>query len=139
MSLFHRDRSLFNPVYSTISCPSFNSYWSRCIKNCKPGPAHRFKETLEQFFESVNLQAQDRDANQIPDLESFIDIRRDTSGCKSTFDLIEYAYDLDVPQEVLEHPVLEALKQGSNDLVAWSNVSLLPCDPHGFACSTPHF
>ena len=98
------------------------------MKNCKPGPAHRFKETLEQFFESVNLQAQDRDANQIPDLESFIDIRRDTSGCKSTFDLIEYAYDLDVPQEVLEHPVIEALKQGSNDLVAWSNVSFLPCD-----------
>lgn len=96
-------------------------YWSRCMKNCKPGPAHRFKETLEQFFESVNLQAQDRDANQIPDLESFIDIRRDTSGCKSTFDLIEYAYDIDVPQEVLEHPVIEALKQGSNDLVAWSN------------------
>jgi alpha-muurolene/germacrene-A/gamma-muurolene synthase len=96
------------------------------MKNCKPGPAHRFKETLEQFFESVNLQAQDRDANQIPDLESFIDIRRDTSGCKSTFDLIEYAYDLDIPQEVLEHPVIEALKQGSNDLVAWSNVSFIP-------------
>lgn len=95
------------------------------MKNCKPGPAHRFKETLEQFFESVNLQAQDRDANQIPDLESFIDIRRDTSGCKSTFDLIEYAYDIDVPQEVLEHPVIEALKQGSNDLVAWSNVSFI--------------
>lgn len=100
------------------------------MKNCKPGPAHRFKETLEQFFESVNLQAQDRDANQIPDLESFIDIRRDTSGCKSTFDLIEYAYDLDVPQEVLEHPVLEALKQGSNDLVAWSNVSSPPHASH---------
>lgn len=95
------------------------------MKNCKPGPAHRFKETLAQFFESVNLQAQDRDANQIPDLESFIDIRRDTSGCKSTFDLVEYAYDLDIPQEVLEHPVIEALKQGSNDLVAWSNVSSL--------------
>ena len=112
------------PQHLLIISPLSHSYWARCMENCKPGPAHRFKETLEQFFESVNLQAQDRDANQIPDLESFIDIRRDTSGCKSTFDLIEYAYDLDVPQEVLEHPVLEALKQGSNDLVAWSNVSL---------------
>lgn len=109
------------------------------MKNCKPGPAHRFKETLEQFFESVNLQAQDRDANQIPDLESFIDIRRDTSGCKSTFDLIEYAYDLDVPQHVLEHPVLEALKQGSNDLVAWSNVRFPPPISHCSTCSRSHF
>ena len=120
MSLSHHDRSLFISN-GFILVP--HSYWARCLKNCKPGPSHRFKETLEQFFESVNLQAQDRDRNQIPDLESFIDIRRDTSGCKSTFDLIEYAYDIDVPQEVLEHPVIEALKQGSNDLVAWSNVS----------------
>jgi alpha-muurolene/germacrene-A/gamma-muurolene synthase len=80
-------------------------------------------ETLEQFFESVNLQAQARDAGIIPDLESYIDVRRDTSGCKSAFDLIEYSMGIDLPEYVHEHPVIEALKQGSNDLVTWSNVS----------------
>lgn len=99
------------------------SYWSRCIADAKPAVQHRFKETLAQFFESVNLQARDRDANTIPDLESFIDIRRDTSGCKSVFDLVEYAMDIELPDEVLDHPVIAALKQGSNDLVTWSNVS----------------
>lgn len=83
---------------------------------------HRFKETLAQFFEAVNLQAQDRDADVIPDLESFIDIRRDTSGCKPVYDLVEYSLGLDLPDEVVENPIIEALKLASNDLVAWSNV-----------------
>jgi len=124
------------PRLLTVSIvPPHNSYWSRCIKNFKPAPANRFKETIGLFFEAVNGQAKDRDANQIPDLESFIDLRRDTSACKSTFDMIEYAYDLDLPQHVLEHPVIEALKQSSNDLVSWSNVSFPPCVSHYRTCS----
>ena len=32
------------------------------------------------FFEAANIQAKARDSGEIPDLESYIDIRRDTSG-----------------------------------------------------------
>jgi len=32
------------------------------------------------FFEAVNIQAKARDSSEIPTLESYIDIRRDTSG-----------------------------------------------------------
>lgn len=32
------------------------------------------------FFESVNLQAKAREQSVVPDLESYIDLRRDTSG-----------------------------------------------------------
>ena len=44
-------------------------------------------------------------------------MRRDTSGCKPTFDLIEYAMDIDLPEFVVRHPVIQALNQGANDLV----------------------
>lgn len=71
------------------------------------------------------MQANDRDNGVIPDLESYIDIRRDTSGCKPVFDLIEYSLGIDLPDYVIEHPVIKALNQGSNDLVTWSNVSIL--------------
>jgi alpha-muurolene/germacrene-A/gamma-muurolene synthase len=57
-----------------------NSFWARGIPDCKPGANARFIETLGMFFESVNLQAKARDQNVVPDLESYIDIRRDTSG-----------------------------------------------------------
>ncbi|TFK63351.1 terpenoid synthase [Pluteus cervinus] len=96
-------------------------FWGRAIEKCKPGPQARFVETFELFFESVNIQASARDEGIIPDLESYIDVRRDTSGCKPCWALIEYALDIDLPVFVVEHPIIEALNQGTNDLVTWSN------------------
>ncbi|KAF7440249.1 Alpha-muurolene synthase [Pleurotus ostreatus] len=96
-------------------------YWSRCIPGAGLGVQARFKESLQLFFEAVNVQARARDAGEVPDLESYIDVRRDTSGCKPVFDLIEYAMDFELPEEVVNHPVIKALNQGTNDLVTWSN------------------
>jgi hypothetical protein len=42
------------------------------------------------------------------------------------FDLIEYSLDLELPDAVVEHPVIVALNNGANDLVTWSNVSAVP-------------
>ena len=33
------------------------------------------------------------------------------------------AYNLDIPDEVMEHPVIRSLGEAANDLVTWSNVS----------------
>ncbi|KAH6908307.1 isoprenoid synthase domain-containing protein [Coprinopsis sp. MPI-PUGE-AT-0042] len=96
-------------------------FWARCIPGCGPGAQARFKETLGLFFEAVSIQARSRDEGAIPDLESYIDVRRDTSGCKPCWALIEYALDIDLPDFVVEHPLIEALNQGTNDLVTWSN------------------
>ena len=49
-------------------------------------------------------------------------VRRDTSGCKPVFDLIEYAMDIDLPEHVVRHPIVQALNQGANDLVTVSSV-----------------
>ena len=46
----------------------------------------------------------------------------DSLGCKSTFALIEYANNLDIPDEVMEHPSIRSLDEACNDLVTWSNV-----------------
>ena len=56
------------------------SFWRRCIKDCGPGAQARFRESMGLFFEAVNIQAKARDSGEIPGLESYIDIRRDTSG-----------------------------------------------------------
>ena len=87
----------------------------------------RFKESLGLFFEAVNTQARARDNGIVLDIESYIDLRRDTSGCKPVFDLIEYALDIELPEYVANDPIIKALNEGSNDLVTWSNVGLTPC------------
>jgi hypothetical protein len=59
-------------------------------------------------------------------LAFYIEMRRETSGCKPVFDLIEYSLDLELPDVVVEHPVIVALNNAANDLVTWSNVSARP-------------
>ncbi|PPQ77980.1 hypothetical protein CVT25_015447 [Psilocybe cyanescens] len=96
-------------------------YYKRLICTASPGAQQRFIETFDFFFQSVTQQALDRAAGVIPDLESYIALRRDTSGCKPCWALIEYASNLDIPDEVMEHPTILALGEAANDLVTWSN------------------
>ncbi|KAK1229843.1 Sesquiterpene synthase Agr1 [Marasmius sp. AFHP31] len=96
-------------------------YWQRLIRTASPGTQQRFIETFDFFFASVTEQAQDRSSGTIPDLESYIALRRDTSGCKTSFVLIEYAYNLNIPDEVMDHPLIRSLGEAANDLVTWSN------------------
>ena len=78
---------------------------------------------MDLFFKAVAIQARDRAADVVPDLEDYIAVRRDNSGCKPSWALIEYAYGLDLPDEVMEHPIIQSLDEATNDLVTWSNVS----------------
>lgn len=82
---------------------------------------------MDLFFQAVTQQARDRENGVVPDLESYISLRRDTSGCKPCWALVEYAYELDLPDEVMENPIIRALGEATNDLVTWSNVGI--CSP----------
>jgi alpha-muurolene/germacrene-A/gamma-muurolene synthase len=88
---------------------------------------------MEMFFQVVHQQASYRVDGSNPDLETYISTRRETSGCKPVFDLIEYSLDMELPEDVVEHPVILALNQSANDLVTWSNLSatslLFPTPP----------
>lgn len=80
-------------------------YWLRCIADAGPDVQARFKENLQLFFDAVHVQAMHREDDEVPELEAYIDVRRDESGCKPVFDLIEYALDINLPDFVIEHPV----------------------------------
>lgn len=77
---------------------------------------------MDLFFKAVTIQAHDRAAGVIPDLEEYIITRRDTSGCKPCWALVEYANGLDLSDEVMDHPIIQSLGEATNDLVTWSNV-----------------
>ena len=54
------------------------SFWRRAIPTASPGMQQRFRETMDFFFQAVTQQAKDRAAGIVPDLESYIALRRDT-------------------------------------------------------------
>ena len=100
-----------------------SSLYKRIIRTATPGTYRRLQETMELFFQAIHQQALDRANGTVPDLESYISLRRDTSGCKPCWALIEYAHHLHIPDDVMEHPTLRSLGEATNDLVTWSNVS----------------
>ncbi|KAJ3561754.1 hypothetical protein NP233_g10002 [Leucocoprinus birnbaumii] len=96
-------------------------YTARLAQTAGPGCLNRFIENMELFFKAVVSQANDRSNNKIPTLEEYIDIRRDTSGCKPCFQLAEFVGRFDLPQEVVENERIMRMEQSTNDLVTWSN------------------
>lgn len=96
-------------------------FFSRYVSRAGLGCTHRFIHYMDLFFIAVLQQATDRQNDVVPELESYIPIRRDTSGCKPCFALIEFAADIDLPDEVIQNPTITALEDACNDLVTWSN------------------
>lgn len=97
------------------------------------GCRDRFIHSMDLFFKAVARQSLDRANGVIPDLDTYIEVRRDTSGCKPCFQLIEFAGGFDLPDEVVQNREIQEMEEATNDLVTWSNVGLpLRSDSFGF-------
>ncbi|OCB91321.1 terpenoid synthase [Sanghuangporus baumii] len=95
--------------------------WSRFAPSASKGARARFISTFDLFFRAISQQALDRRAGVVMDLDEYITLRRDTSGCKPCWALIEYTNGLDLPDFVMEHEAIECLGESTNDVVSWSN------------------
>ncbi|THH29426.1 hypothetical protein EUX98_g4770 [Antrodiella citrinella] len=93
----------------------------RYVAKGGPGCTARFIHTMDLFFKAIAQQARDRRDRLIPDTEAYIEVRRDTSGCKPCFALIEFCAGIDLPEEVSQHPIIQSLEEATNDLITWSN------------------
>jgi hypothetical protein len=78
---------------------------------------------MDLFFIAGAIELDNCAKKYIHDLESYITFRRDTSGCKFCFVLIEYAAQIDLPDEVTSHPIMMATEDAANDHISWSNVT----------------
>ncbi|PAV15125.1 terpenoid synthase [Pyrrhoderma noxium] len=95
--------------------------WQRFSATASAGAKARFISTFELFFRAVSQQAIDRREGRVMDLETYMVLRRDTSGCKPCWACIEYANGLDIPDEVMGHETIEIMGEATNDIVSWSN------------------
>jgi hypothetical protein len=64
--------------------------------------------------------ARNRLDDVVPDLESYIELRRDSSGIKMIFDLIEVVGGLDLPSEIIEGQDARRLAHLTADIINWS-------------------
>lgn len=76
---------------------------------------------MSDYLDGTAEQAADRDRSHIRDVNSYFELRRKTIGVLSSFNMLEM--DTEIPDEVLEHPVIVELLDLAVDLTIIANVS----------------
>ncbi|KAF8522904.1 isoprenoid synthase domain-containing protein [Hysterangium stoloniferum] len=102
-----RDPSQPLPVGTHVLGEMTIDMWSRFLEFCVPSSAARLQKDLEEYVESVTLEARDRE------------IGRCTSGSKAVLDL--YTLTVDLPENLMSHPVVRRLIENGLDFIAIQN------------------
>jgi hypothetical protein len=97
-------------------------FFSRFKETGGPGCTKRFVESNDAWFVCAAKEMDNRLKGHVSSLESYIEIRRILSGLWPCFALIEFAGQIDLPDEVISHSVIMAIEEATIDFVAWSNV-----------------
>ncbi|KAG1729370.1 isoprenoid synthase domain-containing protein [Suillus lakei] len=118
MSAFRDPINFQTETYTGKMCKSF---FGRFRETGGPGCTERFIHAMDLFFVAAAKEADNQTKGRINDVESYINLRRHLSGCKSCFAFIEFASRIDLPDEVVSHPVIMAVEEAANDFIAWSN------------------
>ena len=108
---------------SHINDLSPSRFRARLHKSAKPNCQRRFYQTCADYVDAVGKEAEYRVQGKVLDLASYEKLRRDNSAVYACFALFEYALDIDLPDEVVEHPSFKNLQDWGCDLVCWANVS----------------
>lgn len=97
-------------------------FWLQCLPDASLAFLTRFIEDMGLFLDARHTQAIHRQDHVTPGIEGYIEIRRDSSAFKPLFDFLEYTLRVDFPNEVMEHPIVQSLKECANDFCTWGNV-----------------
>ena len=81
----------------------------------------RFVRTVKEHFQSSLWEAANRARGIVPDIETYLRMRRITGGILVDLDLIEVIEGLRLPFEVREHHTVRALARTSNNVACWAN------------------
>lgn len=98
-----------------------HKFWELTIRNASAQSQKRFIQMFDEYLEGVVRQAIDRTGHRIRDINSFLDLRRETIGTKPSFPLIELG--LDIPDNVFSHPAIQEMVSTSVDMISIENVS----------------
>lgn len=98
------------------------SFWLRATDFVPHGSSclTHFVEEWDAYTAAVVWEADDRTRRIYRTFEEYLQIRRLSSGCLPSFTLCEFG--LDLPEDVMHHPLLAELRQQATDLIAIGNV-----------------
>lgn len=79
---------------------------------------------MQGYCRGALMQVSDRLGNRLPSLEEMLAIRHDSAGCRPIYPLVEYAHDIQLPDEIFDNTCIQELEDLGVDMVAM--YALLP-------------
>lgn len=103
----------------------FSSWWTRvCLHTTAEGWKTLMISRIKEVVESMKKQAEIRVSGHLPSLDEYIHHRRLTSGIIPAATMIELGMDMELPDEVLSHPLMCIILDCTNDFTCLSNVRI---------------
>lgn len=93
----------------------------------------RFAKSQRCYVEARHQLSKNGAEGVIPDLESYIELRRDASGFRLALDMVQYAGDTNVSDKFLGDVLFGRLHDHACDIAAWSEVGIPFTDSDKFA------
>ncbi|KAI1795405.1 terpenoid synthase [Ganoderma leucocontextum] len=115
---------LRNPMAPPPNFPyaaMLHDIWRRFRATASPGACNRFFRAVESWMNSQVEQARNRATDEIPSVEEFIILRRRTIGGPIVEAMVEYSLDLQIPEHVWDHPILQEMSKAVIDIMTWPN------------------
>ncbi|KAF4601753.1 terpene cyclase [Pleurotus pulmonarius] len=94
-------------------------FWANAILIATPTAQIRFIDSCQTYLDALIQEVEDRAKGRIRSLEDYFEVRRGTVGVEPSFAIGELY--LNIPQEVVDHPVIAKLREIAVDLITIAN------------------
>ncbi|KAI9147523.1 (+)-eremophilene synthase [Paramyrothecium foliicola] len=91
------------------------------LEKCQPGVKKRFAAAMASYCHGALTQVKDYFQGRLPTVEEMMIVRRESAGVPPLYHLVEYAHELQVPDEAFNDPHIKELECLGSDLVSISN------------------
>ncbi|KZT30005.1 terpenoid synthase [Neolentinus lepideus HHB14362 ss-1] len=117
----HVDGLAGNPGDGSTVYKIFEDLGKRLRVRFGPKAFHRFLASSEGYAKEVAREAQLRGEDKVLPFHDYVPFRRQISGVQICLDLIEYAFNFDLPDEITDQTRFKEINNITTDFVAWTN------------------
>lgn len=136
------------PRSQPLLYPSFvlalQELWTEIVPRSPADWRARFARHLESYLLSQVSEVENRAYKRVPDLKTYLALRRSTGMEPALLDLVEYDEGLFLPSSIVLSPEMQTLRHAAEDYVDWVNdlyswnKERLVDDPHNLVTVLQH-
>lgn len=132
------------PLLHSPFVSSLHELWTEIVPHTPADWRARFAHHLEGYLLSQASEVENRALKRVPDLESYLVLRRHTGMEPAPLDLVEYDEGLFLPSSIASSPEMRTMRHAAedyvdwiNDLYSWNKERLVE-DPHNLVTVLQH-